>query len=149
MNELTLKIDCYYFFDTEIQYYLSTLNGIYEVKTNSSECEIYLKYNPNVISILIIIKEIFLFFDINNTPSLISFNKHYKSKLSDYSIIIKDLCCEYCLKSTIEELIFIDGINYVFSDFDYINKENFLVHIQYDPNIISEKELLNIKNKFN
>lgn len=73
-----------------------------------------------MINIYIIEKEIKLFFKIDNTPSVIIFDKNSNEKLNEYVINIQDLCCEYCLYRNIEELLIVDGIINVYSDYDSV-----------------------------
>lgn len=147
MNELTLKIDDW--FNKELEDYLFSLKGISKTIVDCNQNEIYIKYDSKIIGIGILEKEISLFLSNLNIPSIVAFNKHSKKETIAYSITIKDLCCEYCLKNMIEELILINGIERAFSNFDYNNKKNVLINIEYDNNLINEKELLSLENKFN
>ena len=104
--KLTLKYD--YWVDLELQYYLLTINGINKVNIDIDKDEIYVEYDSSLISIKLILMEIDLFLETTGTPYLIAFNKHNDNYLLDYEIVIKDLCCEYCLKSNIEELLLIN-----------------------------------------
>ncbi len=61
----------------------------------------------------------------------------------------KDICCEYCLKDMIKELLVVDGIESAYTDFDYVNKYNVNIFITYDDTIINEEKLIDLKNKFN
>jgi copper chaperone CopZ len=92
---------------------------------------------------------VFLFLGINTIPSLLAFDKHSKNKLEKATITIKDLCCEYCLMGMIEELLFIDGIDKVDSDFDYMNKKNVKFNIMYDENIISADKIKELEKNMN
>ena len=65
------------------------------------------------------------------------------------NIIIKDLCCEYCLKSMIEELLLIKGIEKVSTNFDYINKKDVILNIKYDKELISKEDIKILEDKFN
>ena len=147
MDELTLKIDCW--INKEIKDYLLSINGIFEVNINSIENEINIKYNHNLINIKVLINEILLFLDILKTPSIISFDKHSKQKTEKYSIIIKNLCCEYCLKNMINDLLVIDGIETANSNFDYHNKTNVIISINYNSKLINKEKIKQIESKFN
>lgn len=92
--------------------------------------------------------EIFLFLNILKIPSILSFNKHPKDETLGFQMIIKDLCCEYCFKYIIEELFIINGIESVFSDFDY-NCFSYNKNIKYNPKLINKDKLLNLEEKFN
>ena len=149
MNELTLKIDYCDFLDKELKEYLISLDGVFESEFDSSKNEIYVKYDANLINLKILKYEILLFLSLLKIPSIIGFNKHTKSKVINYSINIKDLCCEYCLKNMIEELLTINGIESALTNFDYHNKKDVIITIQYDNKLINEKEITDIEKEFN
>ena len=120
MKELTITFDDIWI-NKELKEYLLSINGIHVVEIDD-KCEtINIKYNPQIITIKIIKLEILAFMDILKMPYIISFNKHSKNMLTKTSIIVKDLCCEYCLKGMIEELLLINGIEKIDTNFDYIN----------------------------
>ena len=149
MQELTLTIDYCDFLGKELEDYLITLNGINEIKINNSNNQIYIKYNYDLIKTKILVLEIKLFLNKLKLPSIIGFNKHPKNNLKEYSIIIKDLCCEYCLNTMIEELLFTEGIEKCYSDFNYKNKKNVKIKINYRSDIITIEEIQNLEKKFN
>lgn len=139
MKELTITFDTIWI-NNQLVEYLSSLKGVIETKINQSKEEIYIKYNPNLISIKILKLEILLFLDVQKIPSIIAFNKHSKNKTTKTIITIKDICCEYCFKSTIEELLMIDGIESAFSEFsnDYSKSKNVIINIEYDSTLINK-----------
>lgn len=147
INKVILKYDCDLYDDLSL--YLLNLKGINNVIVNKNDNIIEILYDFNVISLYIISKEIELFLQIDKFPSLIGFDKCSNSKLEYYDIIIKDLCCEYCLKSNIWELLVIDGVSKVYTDFDYKCKDNVRINVLYDSNLISIREIINIEKKFN
>lgn len=149
MNRLTIKVKYYDLWNKEFQEYLLSLNGIMNVINDkeNDEC-ITVEYNDEI-TLNILMKEIWLFLDINNIPSISYFNKHMETKLNEYVFNIEHLCCEWCLFSNIEELLYIDGISEVYTNFDGVGKYNILVHIYYDNLKISEEDLFKIKDKFN
>lgn len=148
MSELTIIIDCWG--HKELKQYLMGLNGVIDVNIkDEKQLEIYIKYNPDLINLKILKYEILLFLDILKIPSLIAFNKHFKEKMIKDTIIINDLCCEYCLKSFIEELLEIEAIKSAYTDFNYIDKYNVNIFISYDDKLLKQNELNSIKNKFN
>lgn len=149
MNKLTLKVDYYKNFDKEFEKHLLTIKGIEKAKIDTEKEEIYIEYDSNIISLKILKMEILLYLDIIKIPSIESFNKHIDNNLEEYAIIIKDLCCEYCLNGMIEELLEIDGINSAYSDYDYIDKYNVSIFITYNKNIINNKKILELEEKFN
>lgn len=151
MNELTLKFD--YWLDKELEYYISSLKGVYECKINDKENSIYIKYDSNQISIKILNYEILAFLNLLNAPSIIAFDKGVNYS-SNYTIKISNLCCEYCLMSMIEELFIINGIgkantNFDCRNFDYHDKENVLINIAYDSHKITIDEIKKLEEKFN
>ena len=147
MNEVTITFNDAWI-STPLEEYISSLKGVLQVSIKSDKEEIYIKYNPQLISIKILKLEILAFMNIK-TPSIIAFNKHSKSNTTETIITIKDLCCEYCLKSMIEELFDIDGIESTYSDFDFHNKKNVLINITYNNNLITKEQITNIETKFN
>ena len=144
MNKLTLKLDCEIY--NEIKSYLLDLNGVDEVLIPKDEITVI--YNDEGIDVYMLKSEIELFLEIDKTPSIIGFNK-YNITDNKYDIYINDLCCEYCLKGFIEELLMIDGIVEAYTDFDYVNKKNVKIMIKYDSSIISMDEINNLEKEFN
>lgn len=149
MEKLTLKIEYSDFLDKELNKYLSSLNGVLFSKVDMEKNEIYVEYDSLVISLKILKMEIILYLNIQNTPSIVSFNKHYKKDIKEDVIIIDDLCCEYCLKGMIEDLLVYDAIKSAYTDFNYIDKNNVNIFITYDESMLKVEELNKVKNKFN
>lgn len=143
MKELTIKIDDW--LNKELEEYLKTLEGV--LKVNIAD-DIYLKYDENLITIKRLKLEIISFLKIKN-PIMIGFDKHSSRALETYELIIKDLCCEYCLKENITELLTIDGILQVSTNFDNHNKQNVVINIKYDEKIITREEIKKLEDKFN
>ena len=106
------------------------------------------KYDSEIITLKLLKMEILLYLDIINIPSIISFDKHIKNTKEDI-IIIKDLCCEYCLKDMIEDLLEIEGIESTYADFDYNDKIDVKIFITYDDEVIDKNKIREIENKFN
>ena len=149
MDKLTLKIDYSDFIDNDFINYLSLLNGIKLVKINNKNNEIYVEYDSSVISLKILKKEILLYLNIDKVPSIIYFDKHNNDNLNKDIIVIKDLCCEYCLKGMIDELLEIEGINSAYSDFDYINKKDVNIFITYNEKIVNKNMIIKLEQQFN
>ena len=146
MDKITIKIDGSNYFNDELTKYLMNLNG---VKNSSLDTdEVYIEYDSSIISLMVLKLELLNFLDCLKIPSIIAFDKHLENATKD-TIIIEDLCCEYCLKSMIEELLDMDGINSATTDFDYNNKQNVKIFITYDKDKISSLDLEEIKKKFN
>ena len=141
MAQLKIIIDSWYL--DGLKEYLMALNGMQTVLIKSKKyLDIYLKYNPKLITVEIIKREILLYLDIK-IPSIIAFNKYPKVKTESYNIVRDDLCCEYCFKNAIEQLLEIEGIEKVKSNYteDYFLKslterEKIIINIEYNPNII-------------
>lgn len=151
MAELTIIIDG--LGHKELKQYLMSLNGISDVIIkNQEQLEIYIKYNPNMITPKIIKTEILLFLDILKIPSIIAFDKHSTIKTSEYEIIRSSVCCEYCFKGAIDDLFEIDGIEKVESNFNQKNYDegnNIIINIKYNSDLISIDDMRQIELKLN
>ena len=141
--KLTLKYDC--LIDLDLKNYLITLKGIEKVVIND---DIYIEYDSNLISIKVIVMEIDLFLKTTNIPSLIAFDKHSKNNLVEQEFILDDLCCEYCLKSSIADLLLMDGIESVWTNYNYNSKDDIKVFIKYDEKKITKEKLKKVENEF-
>lgn len=148
MDKLTLKFDYCEYLNADFATYLSSLKGINLVNIDYSNGNIYIEYNPLIISLKILKMEIMTYLNVVKIPSLLAFDKHVED-CKKYTIVVKDLCCEYCLKSNIEDLLEINGIVSASSDFDYNNKHNVNIFITYDENIIFREEIDKINKQFN
>ena len=83
-------------------------------------------------------------------PSVIAFDKCVSnSHIRKNIIVIKDICCEYCLKDMIKELLVVDGIESAYTDFDYNNKFNVNIFITYNDEIIGKEKINELKEQFN
>ena len=149
MRELSIKIDCLCCDRDEFIKYFCLLDGIDLCDIDIDNEEIYVRYDSDKTSLEIIKMEILLFLDLLDIPSINGFNKHFGKELSEYRLVIKDLCCEYCLKSNIEELIMINGIESVSTDFDFINKKDVKLKIKYNKNILNKNDIIKLCDKFN
>ena len=151
MAKLTLKLD--YLIDSELNDYLKEQKGIIATKSFNKDFvgTITIEYNSNLTNVEIITDEILLFLNLTTTPVITYFDKH-QNKEQKYDIVIKDLCCGYCLKGMIKELLFIKGINFVQPKFNFdkeIPKNNVIITIYYDSKIITKEEIKRIEEKFN
>ena len=149
MDKLTLKIEYSDFLNDDIVNYLTSLKGVKLVTIKNDENEIYVEYDSSIISLKLLKMEILLYLDIAKVPSIVAFDKHLKNDIKEEYIIIKDLCCEYCLNGMIDDLLEIDGIISAYSDFDYNNKYDVNIFITYDEKIINKKKILELEEKFN
>jgi len=150
MKELTIVIDAWY--NKELQEYLMSLEGILDVNIkNEKLLEIYIKYDQNLINPKIIKLEIKTFLNTLKIPSIITFDKHSTSKILEYKINRDKICCEYCLKGVVEDLLEIEGIEKVGSNFDINNinkkdiKRNIIINIQYDSTLLNIDDMKEIK----
>ena len=143
MNIISLKLNTWV--NKDLVNYLKSINGIKNVEI-ADDITIY--YDDNI-SLKVIVKEIYLFLIILNIPSILSFDKHLNNNLKEYEIVIKDLCCEHCLMSDIEYLLYINGINSAYSDYDFDDKDEVEIYITYDSSIISKEELDKLNKEFN
>lgn len=144
MNKITIEIDT--ILDKGLLEYLKTIDGIENCDINEGKISIVYKDN---MSLFVIVKEICLYLDILKIPSILSFDKHLSNNLKEYQILINDLCCEYCLKADIGELLYINGINSAYSNYDFDDKDEVEIYITYDSSIISKEELDKLNKEFN
>lgn len=149
MDKLTLEIGNSDFLESGLIDYLYTLDGIKFAQVNAKDDKIYVEYNSSAISLKLLKREILLYLNIKKIPSIIAFDKHDIKHESKYTIVIKDLCCEYCLNGMIEDLLEINGIISAHTDFDYHNKNNVNIFVTYNEKIISQDELDKITKQFN
>ena len=149
MEKLSLKLDCSVLYDEDLNKYLTSLKGVNLVRIDRNNFDIYIEYDSNVISLKILKYEILYCLNLLRIPSIIGFDKHSTCMISKKKIVIKDLCCEYCLKGMMEDLLEIEGIISAYTDFDYINKYNVNIFITYDKNIITSDEIKEIERKVN
>lgn len=146
-RELTIKLDTG--IHNELESYLNSLNGIIGARVNRDESTVYVKYDCSMMNYNWIKLEILVFLKCN-FPSILEFDKHSRNKNSKYEFVvgIDDYCCEDCLKSNIEYLLSIKGIEKVYSSFSSDESESIKISIYYDKNIITEQDLKNIHNIF-
>ena len=149
MNKLTMNIEYSDFLNKDLVNYLLSLQGVTNANLNIDNNVISVEYDSSIISLKVLKTEILLYLDIVKIPSIISFDKHSKNNIKKDVIVIKDLCCEYCLKSMIDDLFNIDGIESAYSDFDYVNKYNVNIFITYNEKLINKKKILELEDQFN
>lgn len=150
MKKITLKIEYSNFLNNDLINYLSTLDGVTFSKVDNENNEIYVEYDSSIISLKLLKMEILLYLDITKIPSIVSFDKHSNgNNIKEDKIIIKDLCCEYCLNGMIEDLLEINGIERAYTDFDYMNKFNVNIFITYNIKLIEDDTLNELKERFN
>ena len=149
MEKLTLNFDCSIFYGEDLTDYLKSLKGINLIKIDKNNLDIHVEYDSNIISLKVLKYEILYCLNLLKNPSIIAFNKHFSSAVSKKTIIIKDLCCEYCLKGMIEDLLEINGINSAHTNFDFITKKDVNIYVTYDEEKISLEKINEIEVDFN
>ena len=148
MNKLTIKIEYSDYLNNELGDYLCSLDGVITSKVDEEEDSVYIEYDSKVISLKVLKMELLVYLDIMKIPSIVSFDRHTENNIRD-TIVIKDLCCEYCLNGMIEELLETEGIESAYTDFDYHNKNNVNIFITYNDKIIDKEKINEISDKFN
>lgn len=148
MKYLTLSLNSFHI-NEEIKDYLLQIDGVKDVELISDEiCEnIKIKYDEELVSIKRIKGEVLLFIDAYKFPIVVSFDKNSNDKLVAYQFIVKDACCEICLAQFFEELLLVNGIEKASVNYDD-SMFNVSINIEYNPRKISEKEILDLQNKF-
>lgn len=148
LKKLTLEIN-YFVSNNELKNYLLLVKGVSEVNIKEGDNLIIdISYDSNLINPYMLKSEILLFLNMfNKTSILVSFDKQL-TNTKKYQIIIKNLCCEYCLLNMIEELFEIEGIGSSISNFT-VDKKDIKIYIEYDENIIGNEKLKELELKFN
>lgn len=147
MQEVTFKFDNVIISNDFSDYFLS-LKGIKDINyKNDDYLEITIQYT-NDISLKQIKLELELYFNILKIPEMLFFDKHIKKDLKKEKIVIKDMCCEYCIKGTIEDLFDTNGIVSAYTNYDPLVDSCYDItfYITYDDTITSIEE---IKKKLN
>ena len=142
MKELTVVFDN--IGHKELEEYLLTVKGIKEVSIkNDNKLEINVKYDSKEIKPRVIVTEIELFLDMTKYSCMYSFDKHEKNTKTYHGT--KDaVCCEYCYMKFIDELFDKEGVikaSSNFTDFYFNENAKLDIEIEYNPNLITEKEL--------
>ena len=152
MEKIKIKFDyvSYYDFEEEFLLYLSKSYGIISADVDKKTDDIILEYDSSKISLELLTKEILIYLGLDKIPSVIAFDKCVSnSHIRKNIIVIKDICCEYCLKDMIKELLVVDGIESAYTDFDYNNKFNVNIFITYNDEIIGKEKINELKEQFN
>ena len=82
LQKLTLKLDCLIFYGEDLTDYLKSLKGIYLVKIDKKNLDVYVEYDNNVIPLKVLKYEILYCLNLLKNPSIIAFNKHSYSAVS-------------------------------------------------------------------
>ncbi len=141
MEKIAIKFDD--FLHKELNEYLSSLNGVSKVEVDIDEGKVYFEYDSSVITLKILMKEIELFLN-TKILSIISFDKHNTENIVKETIVIKDLCCEHCLNGLIQDLMYVNGVSCVDTDFDYINQFDVNLFISYNDEELKLEEIENL-----
>ena len=148
MNKLTIKIEYSIYLNNDLENYLNSIEGIISSKVDNENDSVYIEYDPYIIPLKVLKTELVMYLDIVKVPSILSFDKHTENNKKE-TIVIKDLCCEYCLKGMIEELLETDGIESAYTDFDYHNKYNVNIFITYNDKVINIDKIKELVDKVN
>ena len=126
----------------EFKDYLLLLNGVVEVDnlydTNNSVLTSTITYDNNIMKEGMLLLEIKTWLKKFRYPLIISFDKHFDGKVNKKEFI-KNVCCEFCFKIAVEDLLLIDEIvkvdtNYIerYIDNAHEEKNNDILIIYYD-----------------
>ena len=110
-----------------------------------------IEYTKVIIKRKIIKLEIFLYLNLLKIPSMISFDNHPVIETSKYQITRDNICCEYCLKSSIEELFDMKGIEKVETNFtdEEHKEEKIVIDIEYNSKLININKMKEIEKNLN
>ncbi len=147
MKRLTYEFD--FWNHKELKDYLLSLDGVKKVNIDDEKNLILdIQYDEKKIGPKTLKYEVLAFMDVDY-PSLVWFDLHEKNK-EKYTMLIKDVCCEYCYMDMIEELFNTKGIvsaksNYNVVDFCFNDK----LEIEYDPKLISLEDIKKMEKELN
>ncbi len=134
----------------ELKSYLESLNGVKKVDIDdeAKDLTIEIDYEPKKIGPKVLLLEITTFMQ-SNIPSLIRFDKHFKGAKKE-TILVKDVCCEYCYMDMIEELFNTEGIISAWSNYEEVDYHyNISLYIEYDPAILNKSDLKKMEKEYN
>lgn len=126
----------------EFKNYLLSLNGVVNVDNlydaNNSVLTSTITYDNNTIKEGMLLLEIKAWLKKFRYPLVISFDKHFEGEIGKKEFI-KNVCCEFCFKIAIEDLLQIDEIvkvdtNYIeqYIENVYEEENNDILVIYYD-----------------
>ena len=119
MNDIKIKFS--YLIDASLkglEEYFKTIDGVEECSVNLSEESIRIKYNDKL-NVMMIVNEIKLYSKEENDCFIAHFEKYVDDELGEYIYHTDDLCCEYCYMGALYELIQMDEIVCVNTDFGW------------------------------
>ena len=148
MNKLELRIDWFGPNAKDLKEFLDTIEGIKNASVDVENNKVSLEFDPSLIPALMIKKQIDIFLKEQKNPNLLGFNR-FEDFDKEATLNINKLCCEFCLKGSIEDLFEKDGIVSVESDFNFREFENVKVFIKFNSKLISDEDLKSIEEKIN
>lgn len=154
MKEFTITIDYanYYGDYNELINYMKSLDGIKDINiVENTIITVDIKYDEKLINDEIIKGELLSFLKLSNQPVIYGFDKHAKKDTVTLKFKCK-YCCECCFGNIIYKLIDTQGIMKVETDIYekiYVDhgceSDEYNIEIQYDPEIITNDKLDEIK----
>ena len=154
MKEFTITIDYanYYGDYNELINYMKSLDGIKDINiVENTIITVDIKYDEKIINDEIIKGELLSFLKLSNRPVIYGFDKHAKKDIVTLKLKCK-YCCESCFGNIIYKLIDTPGIMRVKTDIyekiytdDARETDEYNIEIQYDPEIITNDKLDEIK----
>ena len=134
----------------ELKDYLLTLKGIKEadVTIDDGLVKVTVSYDEELITPVVILSEIELFLDIIKNSCLYAFDK-FEDTNEKYHNTKQHVCCEYCHAGFIEDLLKLNGVSRVatnYLEYAYRNAKEFTVDIDYNSNKVTKEELDKVFN---
>ena len=149
MERITFIFD--FWTHNELKDYIESLKGVKKASIDDDDADsitVDITYDADLMSPKVLFFEVLAFME--RTPlSLLGFDKHF-NKPEEYNLVIKDLCCDYCFKGMIEDLFDMKGITKAITEDNvFMNHENVVIKVGYDPKIMTLDEIKKIEENFN
>ena len=147
MKKLTYEFN--FWNHKELKDYLLSLDGVKKVDIDDEKNLILdIEYDEKKIGPKTLKLEVLAFMDVDY-PSLVWFDLHEKNT-KKYTMLIKDVCCEYCYMDMIEELFNTEGIAFAKSNYDVVDFcFNVKLEVEYDSELISLDDIKKIEKELN
>lgn len=142
LSKVLFKFDDLDYFLVDLEKYLTSLKGVKTAKINDKKEELEVLYDSKIISLKTLYHEIKNYLKSSDIPLLLGFSKNKTTNTKETIIYIPDICREYCFKNELEELLFLDGVIKVSTNYD--NLLDASVFITYDETLIKEENLASI-----
>lgn len=142
LSKILFKFDDLDYFSVDLEKYLTSLKGVRTAKFNDKKEELEVLYDSKIIFLKTLYYEIKEYLKSSDIPLLLGFSKNETTNIKETIIYIPDICCEYCLKDKLEELLFLDGVIKVSTNYDDLLDAN--VFITYDETLNKEENLASI-----